>query len=75
MTWLRALRPESFPVSIVPALLGVAVAWEQGYEIDLPLAAVTLAGALAIPIATNLLQDYFDEFILVMKRPRSGDGS
>jgi len=59
-TWLSALRPESFPVSVVPALLGVAVAWERGYRIDPLLAVLTLAGAVAIHAATNLLQDYFD---------------
>lgn len=58
--WLRALRPESFPVSVVPALLGVAIAWEEGYRIDPVLAALTLVGAIAIHAATNLLQDYFD---------------
>ncbi len=59
-TWLCALRPESFPVSVVPALLGVAIAWERGYRIDPLLAILTLAGAVSIHAATNLLQDYFD---------------
>jgi 1,4-dihydroxy-2-naphthoate octaprenyltransferase len=59
-TWLCALRPESFPVSVVPALLGVAIAWERGYRIDPLLAVLTLVGAVSIHAATNLLQDYFD---------------
>jgi 1,4-dihydroxy-2-naphthoate octaprenyltransferase len=60
VVWLRALRAESFPVSIVPALLGIAAAHVQGYRIDLLLAMMTIAGALCIHAATNLLQDYFD---------------
>jgi len=47
-------------VSVVPALLGVAVAWQGGYRIEPLLALLTLAGAVAIHAATNLLQDYFD---------------
>lgn len=58
--WLVALRPESFPVSVVPALLGVAIAWQQGFRIDPITALLTLAGAVSIHAATNLLQDYFD---------------
>ena len=58
--WLRALRPESFPVSVVPAILGIAIAWQRGYRIDPLTSALTIAGALSIHSATNLLQDYFD---------------
>ncbi|MFH1830256.1 MAG: 1,4-dihydroxy-2-naphthoate octaprenyltransferase [Pseudomonadota bacterium] len=72
--WLRALRPESFPVSVVPALLGIAIAWSQGYRIDLPLALMTLVGAVAIHAATNLLQDYFD-YTNGLDRPHTLGGS
>ncbi len=59
-TWLLALRIESFPVSVIPAILGTATAWQEGYRIDMRLALLTVFGALAVHIATNLLQDYFD---------------
>lgn len=59
-TWICALRPESFPVSVVPVMLGVAIAWQRGYRIEPLLAILTLVGAVTIHGATNLLQDYFD---------------
>ncbi len=58
--WLHAIRTESFPVSVVPVLLGIAIAYQKGYRIDFALALITFIGAVAIHAATNLLQDYFD---------------
>ncbi|MFA5811078.1 MAG: 1,4-dihydroxy-2-naphthoate octaprenyltransferase [bacterium] len=58
--WWRALRPISFPASAVPALLGVALAWQAGVAIRVDLAVMTLFGAVAVHAAVNLLQDYFD---------------
>jgi len=58
--WWTAVRPFSFPVSIVPAAMGVALAWTQGYAIDAGLAVLTFLGAVAAHAGANLLQDYFD---------------
>jgi len=58
----------------MPALLGTAAARQQGYRVDVYLALLTLVGALAIHIATNLLQDYFD-FTSGLDRPGTLGGS
>ncbi|MBN1282862.1 MAG: prenyltransferase [Proteobacteria bacterium] len=58
--WWVAVRPFSFPVSLVPAVLGVAFAWTRGFEIDPLLAFLTAFGAVAAHAGANLLQDYFD---------------
>ena len=56
--WWIAARPFSLPASVVPVLVGTAVAAEQ--EFSLPLFLLTLAGSLLIHIGTNLATDFFD---------------
>ena len=57
--WARAVRPFSFTASIVPVMLGSAVAAAQG--IFRPgLFVLALLGAVAIQGAANLFSDYFD---------------
>lgn len=58
--WLRAVRPFAYPASVIPALLGITLAWHNGAAIRIDLAIITVLGAIAIHTATNLLQDYFD---------------
>ena len=72
--WWRAFRPISYPASVVPALLGIVLAWQAGFPIRIDLAIVTVSGALAIHTATNLLQDYFD-FENGVDRPGTLGGS
>ncbi len=57
--WLLAIRPKTLPAAIVPVVVGSAVAGADGLFVALP-AAVALACALLIQIATNLANDYFD---------------
>ncbi len=57
--WLAALRPRTFPASLVPVAVGLAVAEHYG-RLDPAIGAFTLASALALQIATNLANDYFD---------------
>ena len=56
--WWIAVRPFSLPASVVPVLVGTAVAAEQ--EFSLPLFLLTLAGSLLIHMGTNLATDFFD---------------
>jgi 1,4-dihydroxy-2-naphthoate octaprenyltransferase len=58
-TWLRAVRPFSFTASIVPVLLGAAVAHAEGL-FGPALLLLTLVAAVAIQGAANLFSDYFD---------------
>jgi len=58
--WLVALRPFSFPASVMPVLVGAAVAWSGGSELQLwPLLGL-LVSVLSLHGAANLLNDYFD---------------
>lgn len=57
--WYRAHRPFSYPASIVPVLVGTAVAWSDGHVFwDLFL--VALLSSIAIHAGTNLVNEYFD---------------
>jgi 1,4-dihydroxy-2-naphthoate octaprenyltransferase len=57
--WVQAVRPFSLTASIVPVLLGTAVAAAQGLFTP-GLLLLTLLGAVAIQGAANLFSDYFD---------------
>jgi 1,4-dihydroxy-2-naphthoate octaprenyltransferase len=57
-TWLSAVRPISLTASVVPVLVGTAVAADEAFRPAL--FALALAGAVAIQIGTNLVNDYFD---------------
>jgi 1,4-dihydroxy-2-naphthoate octaprenyltransferase len=57
--WLDAMRPRTWPASLVPVAVGLAAAAQVG-RLDRTIAALTLLAALALQIATNLANDYFD---------------
>ncbi len=58
--WLIAIRAPFFTAAIAPAILGVAVAFYEGYAINWWQAVVALVGLVAIHGGTNLANDYFD---------------
>lgn len=57
--WYEALRPFSYPASIVPVLVGTAVAWSLG-QVFWDLFIVALLSSVAIHAGTNLANEYFD---------------
>jgi len=57
-TWLIAVRPVSLTASVVPVLVGTAVAAGEAFRPAL--FALALAGAVAMQAGTNLINDYFD---------------
>jgi len=57
--WLLALRPWSFPASIIPMLVGGALAYRADFW-DWPLYLLTLLGGLFFHIGANLTNTYFD---------------
>jgi len=57
--WLLATRPWSFPASIVPMLVGGALAYRADFW-DWPLFLLTLLGGLFFHIGANLTNTYFD---------------
>src|SRR5438067_4315723 len=56
--WWIALRPFSYPASVVPVLVGSAVAADENFRPLLFLLA--LAGSVLIQAGTNLATDFFD---------------
>jgi 1,4-dihydroxy-2-naphthoate polyprenyltransferase len=58
--WLRAAQAQSFVVSVIPVLVGAAVAVFQGAPLAPLLLLLTLAGVLAIHAATNMSNDWVD---------------
>ena len=57
--WLHACRLPTLAASVVPVLVGTALAWRHGAS--RPLAALAaLVGAVAIQIGTNLANDLYD---------------
>src|SRR6266540_1906682 len=56
--WYLALRPFSYPASIVPVLVGTALAADQDLRPGLFLLA--FAGSILIHAGTNLATDFFD---------------
>ena len=58
--WLKASQAQSFIVSVIPVLVGAAVAAHVGIALSVPLLLLALAGVLAIHAATNMSNDYID---------------
>ncbi len=59
-SYLAELRAPFFTGSIVPVVLGSAVAWRHGAAFDWSLFFLTLAGAVLIHAAANVMNDYYD---------------
>lgn len=57
---LKELRAEFLTASSIPVILAIAIAYHETGGFDLPLALLTLAGAVFIHIGTNTANDYFD---------------
>ena len=72
--WWRAVRPFAYPASVVPALLGMVLAWSGGAAIRIDLALAILLGALAAHTGANLMNDYID-FRRGVDRPGTLGGS
>ncbi len=58
--WIVAIRAPFFTASVAPAVVGVAVAFYEGYALNWWYAALTLVGLVAVHGGTNLANDYYD---------------
>lgn len=58
--WLLASRPKTLPAAIVPVWSGCLLAYHLTGNFSLWLAALTVAGAIFIQIATNFFNDVID---------------
>ncbi|HPM42011.1 MAG TPA: prenyltransferase, partial [bacterium] len=74
MLWWRAARPYAYPASVVPVLLGAALAFADGISVSLWRLLLTLVGIVAAHAGGNLMNDYFD-FRKGVDRPGTLGGS
>jgi 1,4-dihydroxy-2-naphthoate octaprenyltransferase len=58
-SWFWAVRPFTLPASVVPVLVGTALAIHDGF-FDGPRFVLTLLGSLLVQIGTNLVDEYAD---------------
>jgi 1,4-dihydroxy-2-naphthoate octaprenyltransferase len=58
--WLKALRPKFFTATLVPVLLGSAIAWHGSGEFNCAYFSLALLGGVFIHAGLNLANDYFD---------------
>lgn len=60
MLLVRELRAPFFTASIIPILLGSAIAWSRGAPFSPGLFLLTLVGGVLLHAGTNVANDYFD---------------
>ncbi len=77
--WLLALRAPFLIASLIPATLGIVLAFEQVGAFNGALAAFTLGGIACFQLATNMLNDNFDyrsgnDLAVDHKNPFAGGG-
>jgi 1,4-dihydroxy-2-naphthoate octaprenyltransferase len=58
-SWFRAIRPFTLPASVVPVLVGTALAFRDGY-FDGWRFVLTLVGSILVQSGTNLVDEYTD---------------
>jgi 1,4-dihydroxy-2-naphthoate octaprenyltransferase len=58
-SWLWAIRPFTLAASIVPVLVGTALAFRDGHFLGLRFV-LTLLGSILVQIGTNLVDEYSD---------------
>lgn len=58
--WIKAMRLPFLTATLVPVVLGTAIAWHQKGSFNLVYFVVTLGSVLLVHIGTNLTNDYYD---------------
>jgi 1,4-dihydroxy-2-naphthoate octaprenyltransferase len=58
-SWLRAIRPFTLPASVVPVLVGTALAFRDGHFGGWRFL-LTLLGSMLVQVGTNLVDEYTD---------------
>lgn len=60
LLWLRIIRPQTLPASLVPVLVAVLLTARHGIAANAVTATLTALCALALQILSNLINDYYD---------------
>lgn len=58
--WIHETRYPFLTITVVPVLLGTAVAWAEKSLFNLSYFLLTLLGAVCLHLGTNMVNDYFD---------------
>ncbi len=58
--WLTAVRPFAYTASVLPVLLGLALAFYEGHTINWVNFILTIFGVVCFQSATNLINDCYD---------------
>src|SRR5215813_3809730 len=58
-SWLWAIRPFTLPASVVPVLVGTALAFHDGHFVGVRFV-LTLLGSVLVQVGTNLVDEYTD---------------
>jgi len=58
--WIKAVRAPFFTATIIPILLGTAIAWSETNVMHWGLFILTLLGGVLIHAGVNLINDYYD---------------
>jgi 1,4-dihydroxy-2-naphthoate octaprenyltransferase len=58
--WLLSLRAPFLVASVIPAVIGILLAFDQMGAFDGLLAVLTIVGVIGFQLATNMLNDHFD---------------
>jgi 1,4-dihydroxy-2-naphthoate polyprenyltransferase len=70
--WIEAARPRTLPAAVAPVLVGTAASLAAPDELDLLRFVLALLVALALQVAVNLANDYFDGVKGVDTEARTG---
>ncbi len=60
LTWLAATRPAFLTASVLPVVVGIALAWKLAGTLQMDLAILSVVNIILIHAAANVLNDYFD---------------
>ena len=60
LIWLKEIRAPFLTASIIPVLLGAAIAWSHEISFSWPLFVLTLLGGTLLHAGANVANDYFD---------------
>ena len=58
--WLKATRPQFFPLVMLPIGLGTMIAWQQTARVHMHYAVLFLLAGILSQAAANVVNDYFD---------------
>lgn len=61
LLWVKAARPKFFTATIVPIMLGAAIAWNHTGKFNWTLFWLTLIGGIFIHAGLNFGNDYYDD--------------